>query len=276
MQNKIFQEKIVVDGTFGDKEVHISGCVPYSPKGIQIILLHGVHSTANLRPNNKILFFAELLAQKGYSTWMVETSRMVRDRHNYDDDSSAWIKAAFAGKTFCQEQEDDFRAIHYVLKKSDGKPVWIWGFSLGGAIALSAASEEMFHSRNIEFTPEMIILGGIGITPNPKIVESMGNLPILSTVEKSISKSLLAKVKTKSVISFRGEHDEIFSRASCADLLDKIGIPAEQKIYKEIECVDHSFRMNDEIRTRDIANEMVEFVIRHKNEKEYKNKHNRI
>lgn len=262
MKNAVLTEKFIVEGTFGDKEVYISRCIPKVPNGTQVILLHGVHSTANLKHNNKFYFLAELLSDRGYAPWLVETSRLVRNRQDYAENASDWIVDAFGDKTFHQEQEDVFRAIHYILNDVGKTPVWLWGFSLGGTIALSAVAGEMLYSTGDRFVPESLILSGTGLNAYPEITESMMKRSILSTLYESVSTDILTRIQAGSIISFRGEHDEIFSEKSCLDLLNKINLPSRQKIFQTIKSADHSFRLRDGKKTADIMEEMMDFVIK--------------
>ena len=261
MQSSCFLKRTVIEGTFGDKEVHVSSCLPSDPNGTQVILLHGVHSSANLNSKNRFLYLAEALSEKNYSPWLIETSRKVRNRRDYGDDSSAWITDAFENKTFFQEQEDAFRGIRYVLEKEKNSPVWLWGFSLGGAIALSAAADEKNFLNETNLSPELIVLGGTGIKAASEYTSKMGRMPIVSTIEMSLSEDILDGVRSSSIVSFRGENDEIFTEKSCVDLLDKINVPSENKIYKEIAGANHSFRFANETKTKKAMRDMVEFVV---------------
>ena len=136
----ISSELIKLKGTFGDREVRLCRCDPAAANGVNVVLLHGVHSSANITHHNKFRHLADVLADNGFTSWLVETSRLVRNRHDYGADIAAWVKDAFSGKTFPQEQEDAFTAIREVFRRVKQQRVWLWGFSLGGIIVLSAAA----------------------------------------------------------------------------------------------------------------------------------------
>ena len=234
----------VVPGTFGDNEVRVTSSLPKEPpNGVQVILLHGVHSSANMDENNKFRFLAELLSERGYAPWLVETSRKARNRHDLSNDVSLWIKEAFSGKTFAQEQQDVFNAISEIGREVPDRPIWIWGFSLGGIIALSAAADDM--KRNAAEgspLPERIILSGTGLVAYKEVEERMMSLPILSTLRSEIGADMLAHVKAKRLISGRGSCDEIVSEESCVGVLHEASIPESEKHYFVIDGADHSFR----------------------------------
>lgn len=262
MKSILSTEKIIVEGTFGDKKVCISHCLPNAPNGTQVILLHGVHSTANLKQNNKFQFLAKLLADHGYASWLVETSRLVRDRQIYGENVSDWITDAFGNKTFIQEQEDVFRAVRYILNNSVKTTIWLWGFSLGGSIALSAVAEELTYSNGDSFVPELIVLSGTGLNPYPEIGEVMMKQSILSTLDESIFAEVLANIQAEAIISFHGEYDEIFSEKSCTDLLKKIPLSSKRKAFHTIKGADHSLRVRYGEKDSGIMREMIELAIK--------------
>ena len=112
----------VVPGTFGDNEVRVTSFPPKEPNGVQVVLLHGVHSSANMGENNKFRFLSELLSGRGYAPWLVETSRKVRNRNDFSNDVPLWIREAFSGKTFAQEQQDVFNAISEISGEMPDRP----------------------------------------------------------------------------------------------------------------------------------------------------------
>jgi predicted alpha/beta-fold hydrolase len=233
----------VVPGTFGDNEVRVTSFPPKEPNGVQVVLLHGVHSSANMGENNKFRFLSELLSGRGYAPWLVETSRKVRNRNDFSNDVPLWIREAFSGKTFVQEQQDVFNAISEISGEMPDRPIWIWGFSLGGIIALSAAADNIKRNAGEGSPlPERIILSGTGLVAYKEVEERMMSLPVLSTLRSEIDTDMLAHVKAKGLISFRGSCDEIFSEESCLGVLREASIPESEKHYFVIEGADHSFR----------------------------------
>lgn len=261
MKSILSTEKITVEGTFGDKKVCINHCLPNRSNGTQVILLHGVHSTANLKQNNKFQFLAKLLADRGYASWLVETSRLIRNRQIYAENASDWITDAFGNKTFLQEQEDVFRAVRYILNNSVKTATWLWGFSLGGSIALSAVAEKLTYANGDSFVPELIVLSGTGLNPYPEIGEIMMKQSILSTLDESIFADVLTNIQADAIVSFRGEDDEIFSEKSCTDLLKKIPLSPKQKAFYTIKGADHSLRVRYGVKDSGIMSEMLELVI---------------
>lgn len=255
---RINYKKIIVPGTYGDKEVYLYHCIPEQANGVDIVLLHGVHSSAGLSARNKFSNLAELLLQKGFTPWLVETSRNARHRCEGEEIYN-WACRAFAGKTFAQEQEDVFLAIKEVLSMVASKTVWLWGFSLGGIIAASAAG--LFHMQDNEESPvEKLILSGTGLRAYPEVENQMMKMPILSTLRETLSADMLPLVRTKTVISFRGEFDEVFSEDSCRDFVNRINLPADKKTFLTIKGADHSLRMRNGKADCGILKEMVEYI----------------
>ena len=125
MDRVLDSELYILEGTYGDREVHLCRCMPKHPNGINVILLHGVHSSANLSYHNKFRYLAEILTEKGLTPWLVETSRRIRNRQELKDNITAWIKGAFKEKTFMQEQEDVFIAVRKVLEEAKGESLWL-------------------------------------------------------------------------------------------------------------------------------------------------------
>ncbi len=249
-----------MEGTYGDREVHLCRCMPKHPNGINVILLHGVHSSANLSYHNKFRYLAEILTEKGLTPWLVETSRRIRNRQELKDNITAWIKGAFKEKTFMQEQEDVFIAVRKVLEEAKGESLWLWGFSLGGIIALSAAAGGIVR-EGISPVFDRLILSGTGLISYPQVEENMMKLPILSTLRTAISPEILLQTAAGKVIAFRGDRDEIFSKESCLDLLKRINIPDRDKFFHVIDRADHSLRTRDGAADPSIMDEMLDFLL---------------
>ena len=61
-----FKDEItVLPSAFGDTGVRVSRLFPDRPDGTHALLLHGVHSSANLGHRNKFRHLAEILAARG-------------------------------------------------------------------------------------------------------------------------------------------------------------------------------------------------------------------
>ncbi len=250
-----------IAGTFGDNRVRVTASLPGEPNGVQVVLLHGVHSSANMGENNKFRMLAESLSDRGYAPWLVETSRKIRNRHDFSNDVPGWIREAFSGKTFAQEQQDVFNALSGISEKTPGKPIWIWGFSLGGIIALSAAAYNTnFPEGKGSPLPERVILSGTGLVAYKEVEDRMMSLPVLSTLRSGISSDMLSRVRARGLISFRGSCDEIFSEQSCRAVLDEVGVPEGEKHFFALDGVDHSFRSRYGKADPDIMKEMVERI----------------
>ena len=253
----------LINGTFGDNKVRVTASLPNEPNGVQVVLLHGVHSSANMGENNKFRLLAELLSGRGYTPWLVETSRKVRNRHDFSNDVPGWIREAFSGKTFAQEEQDVFNALSGISGEMPGKPIWVWGFSLGGIIALSAAGDKINLPAGEEYPlPEKVILSGTGLVAYKEVEDRMMSLPVLSTLRSEISADMLSHVKAKGLISFRGSCDEIFSEESCLGVLREVRIPDSEKHYFIIRGADHSFRNRYGKADPGVMEEMVEHLAR--------------
>lgn len=250
----ISSEVIKLKGTFGDGEVRLCRCEPAAANGVNVVLLHGVHSSANLSRHNKFRHLADVLADSGFASWLVETSRRVRDKHVYGSDMAAWIRDAFSGKTFPQEQEDAFAGIREVFRRVKKQRVWLWGFSLGGIIALSAAA--------VLPAVEKIILSGTGLVSFPNVEKYIPTTPILSTLRSTLSPDTIQRVKANGLISFRGSKDEVFPESSCRELFNAIPLPPEAKHFFVVEGSDHSMRMRDSKACPQIMDEMVSCIVK--------------
>lgn len=252
---------LTLKGSFGDGEVHLCHCLPTEPNGVDVVLLHGVHSSANVQRMNKFRHLADVLADRGFTSWLVETSRHVRNRHDYADNIAGWVRDAFSGKSFLQEQEDVFTAVREVIRRSQKLRVWLWGFSLGGIIALSAAAGAIEPLPGGAPAIEKLILSGTGLASYPEVEETMMKLPVLSTLRDTLSPELLSSVRTTGFISFRGTMDEIFPESSCRELVDGVPLPGEQKSFVSVEGADHSMRTRDGRPCPEIMEEMADYIV---------------
>ena len=258
MENIASVENITLEGTFGDKKVLVCRCAPNEPNGVNIALMHGVHSSANFHRTNKFRALAECLAGAGFSPWLIETSRKVRNRHDYAGD---WVEDAFGGKTFPQEQEDVFAALRHIIAAVGDAALWIWGFSLGGIIALSAAASDKFARRpGKDYAFDALVLGGTGLVSYPEVEEHMLKLPVLSTLRAVLSPDMVSEIKTGMFISFRGENDEIFPKEQCVKLVDDVPLPADKKYFYPVPGADHGLRVRDGKNDPSVMQEMTEVL----------------
>jgi dienelactone hydrolase len=247
--------KVILPGTFGDKEVRLRRCIPAEPNGVDVVLLHGLHSSANLMPKNKFRFMAKLLTERGFTAWLVETSRSARNRYAFKDDVAAWVKAAFTGKTFANERDDFFTAIEHVTKAAHGKALWLWGFSLGGVMALLA-------SAAMKISVERLMMSGTGMLSFADIDDELKPLPVVSTLQRDLAPEMTHSVRTGAVVAFRGTEDGIFSSESCLDLLAALTrVPEKLKLFREIAGADHSFRLRYGSPDPTVMREMVDFAV---------------
>ena len=178
-----FKDEITtLPSAFGDTGVRVSRLFPDSPDGTHALLLHGVHSSANLGHRNKFRHLAEILAARGVTPWLCETGRVSVSREECDE-PLAWIEESFGGKTFGEEHDDCLAALNLVLAQKPAK-LWIWGFSLGGIIALLLACLPDVHA-------DRLILSGTGLTATPEAESVMMPMPILSTLRSTVAPDMV-------------------------------------------------------------------------------------
>jgi len=244
-------EKITLKGSFGDREVRVEHTEPFNPNGVQLVLLHGVYSTANLLPNNKYRMLAEEMSKRGFSCWLVETSRNIHNRDDFSDETE-WVKLAFAGKSYADELNDVKVAVREVARRTKGSPVWLWGFSLGGISAAACAADDVFDV-------DRLIVAGSGLYPK-KNMGYMLTLPIMSTLCDVVSADMLSNVKTKSFIAFRGSKDEIFPRKACEKFYSAVKVGRGKKLFLQFEGGDHSLRMTNGVLDKSLLEKMSEIV----------------
>ncbi|MEG2185144.1 MAG: hypothetical protein RRY12_10730 [Cloacibacillus sp.] len=243
----------ILPGSFGLTGVKLSRLFPCAPNGRHVLLLHGVHSSANLSPRNKFRHLAILLAQRGMTPWLCETSRKVANHDAYIDDIPRWIEDAFRGKNFQNEFDDCAAALEHVLQARPAS-LWIWGFSLGGITALALAC------RAVAPVPDKVIVSGTGLISLPHIENTMMDLPILSTLRETINAEMLDGLKAREAVSFRGANDHVFSEAACRDLLAKLPLPNENKRFYTIEGADHSLKTRNGKHDPKIMDEMLSLL----------------
>ncbi len=232
-------KKIDVPGTFGDGlvPVHImrrSGASGGSPL---VVLLHGVHGSANPLPGNKYGELARMLIEQGASCAIVETSRIRRDRESFGEDREAWAHAAFKGKTFFQDHADAVAGIEAAAMEAGIGSIWVFGFSLGGIHAVLAAGSE-----GLSFTPSGIALGGSGYRIRSE-AENALTLPILGSMPGSDPLIEAAgRLRAERLVSFYGSLDSTFPEDTCRRLVELAPLPLEKKGFVVIEGADHAFR----------------------------------
>lgn len=227
-------EVTVLPSPFGDTGVRVSRLFPGEPDGTHALLLHGVHSSANLGHRNKFRHLAEILAARGVTPWLCETSRVSVSREECGDEPLAWIEESFGGKTFAEEHDDCLAALRLVLGEKPEK-LWIWGFSLGGIIALLLA-------RLDEVRVNRLILAGTGLVSMPEVEKIMMPMPVLSTLRSTVEAGMVDDVRAGEAFAFRGTEDAVFSEEACRDLLGSLRIPEERKKFFPIEGADHSLK----------------------------------
>ncbi|EHL69542.1 alpha/beta hydrolase [Cloacibacillus evryensis] len=252
MADRFKNEVTILPGSFGTREVKLSRLYPETENGTHVLLLHGVHSSANLSAHNKFRHLACILAERGFTPWLCETSRRPVDREDYNDNIAGWAMDAFRGKNFKNELDDCAAALCHVESLSPAK-LWIWGFSLGGIIALALACGSGAPI-------EKVIVSGTGLVSMPEAERTMMSLPILSTLRETIDPDMLDDVRAKEAVAFRGTNDGIFSDAACRSLLAAINIPEENKKYLVIEGADHSMKMRNGRHDSKIMDEMLSML----------------
>jgi len=232
-------KRINVPGTFGDGlvPVHIMRRAHASGHSPLVILLHGVHGSANPLPGNKYGELARMLIDQGASCALVETSRVRRDRETFGEDREAWARAAFKGKTFFQDHADAVAGVEAAAMEVGMGPIWIFGFSLGGIHAVLAAG-----SDGLSFTPAGIALGGSGYRIRSGAENDL-TLPILDSMPGSDTLIEAAgRLRAERLVSFYGSLDSTFPEDTCRRLVELAPLPQEKKNFIVIEGADHAFR----------------------------------
>ena len=252
MTEKFKSEIIELPGSYGNRKVKLSRLFPETPNGVHVLLLHGVHSSANLSSKNKFSHIAQILAERGYTPWLCETSRRSTDKTEFDDELSR-VLTLFNGKTFGDESSDCAEALKYVALQNP-RELWLWGFSLGGIIAVLLAC-----TGNIPI--EKVIVSGSGFSCLPEAAAAMLHLPILSTLFSTIDSSQLDNFRANEIISFHGTEDHIFSEENAIELLEKINLPPEKKRFYSVKDADHSLKVRNGKYDLTIMDEMVDKIL---------------
>ncbi len=233
-------KKCTIDGTFGDKSVVLTTGVIDRPRKAAL-LFHGVHSSSSSDPGNKYARIGAALAENGVMPILCETSRKVRNRHDYADKPLEWIFDAFRGKTYLHELGDCFNAYRATRSLSPLLPLTLWGFSLGGLSALLIAGGIASGTGTAEQLDGLILCGsGDSVYPENK---DIFKLPILSTAQNG-SEELAAAAKNLRVNwarVFRGGEDSTFPHDACMRVYDALNV--KDKAFYEVPGSDHSFRL---------------------------------
>ena len=151
----------MLPSAFGDTGVRVSRLFPEEPDGTHALLLHGVHSSANLGHRNKFRHLAEILAARGVTPWLCETSRVSVSREECGDQPLAWIEESLRRQNFRRRSTTTaLRALDLALAQKPAK-LWVWGFSLGGIIALLLACRP-------DVRIDRLVLSGTGSRRRPR------------------------------------------------------------------------------------------------------------
>lgn len=230
--------KNYIDGTFGDKTVILTTGVIDRPRKVAL-LFHGVHSNASSEPGNKYARIGAALAENRIMPVLAESSRKVRNRHDYANVPLRWIYDAFDGKTYAEELEDFYNAYEAARALYSSLPLTLWGFSLGGLSALLIAGGAMTGGAAPSGIEGLILCGsGDAVFPENK---EIFKLPILNSLERNDRLLQAARgVNVRWARVFRGGEDATFPSDSCRRIFDALAV-ADKKYY-EIDGSDHSFR----------------------------------
>lgn len=244
-------------GAFGDGATIVSDLpAPASGKICpRIVLLHGVHGCASPEPENKYGYLARLCNERNADSCIVETSRMRRDRSAFmpedgGDDRVAWALAAFSGKTFAMELFDVCAALERIESDLSPRPTVLWGFSLGGIIAVLIAGgghERLLKDAGLRAPRVNAEFLGVATSGSGDRIrrEAEGSLalPILDSVPPPETLHHAAEnMRTEFFVSFYGDRDMSFDEASVRRIFDLAAVPGGQKVFSVLGGSDHAFR----------------------------------
>ncbi len=254
---------VYLDGSFGDRKVHLHLFTPDQPFRDLVVVFHGVHGNATPEEGNKYGDLGRMIAQRGAAAAVVETSRLRRDRQAFGGDKNRWAVEAFSGKTFAQEIQDLAWAVRGATEEVEAPRLWLWGFSLGGIGAMLIASG-LCSSLGVDSPAsevEGVVVSGTGDVLRDTADLGMLKLPILNNLpDRSLLQDAARNLKASFFASFRGTEDDLFGVASCRRLVDLVPLPEEDKFMQELPGVDHSFRMMNGQPSREPLRLMVDRV----------------
>jgi hypothetical protein len=241
-------ETMSIRGSFGDGRVllHLVGV---DHPGPLVLLFHGVHGCADMTEGNKYGSIARLLLKQRIASCLVETSRLRRDRETFGEDRNSWAKEAFRGKSFSQDLWDLFAAFCYVRTRLPERPLWLWGFSLGGIESLFLLGSTPPHipgcgelpKPDVSCTP-CLFLSGSGDTLRPEAQESR-KLPILdSLLPQENLHEAARRTRVQHLTAFYGSEDTTFSEESCRRLANLVHCEDGNRRFLVLDGCDHSFR----------------------------------
>lgn len=254
-------------GSFGDREVHLFFLSEKAEEKKPLyVLYHGVHGCAQPIESNKYGSLASGLVRKGAVVCITENSRLRRDRETFGLDRRAWAHAAFSGKTFAMEIYDACSALAEAKKMYPERKTILWGFSLGGLIALLMTGE---FTKTLGVLPAPAWKGPHGLVVSGSGDETAGPnrgtppLPILDTLgEKGVLLRAASGAKTLSfALFFYGSRDGTFTEESSRRLFRLIPLSGDRKEFHIITGADHSFRMVDDLPSPKPVEEMVEITM---------------
>jgi dienelactone hydrolase len=238
-----------VPGAFGDRKVIVEHMYQKESRDV-FILFHGVHGTASGVKENKYGNLGRILVSQGARVYLVETSRIRRDRDLFGNDRNAWAWAAFEGKTYGQDLFDNCSALSFILDRVSCS-VNLWGFSLGGLhsiIIRGGAWKKILSGEKMDLPSidvekiKTLITSGSGDSIRKEASNSLA-LPILSTVpEADVLHGAARNITDCRFISFYGENDRTFTLESCRRIFDLVPLEERDKSFNIIEGADHSFR----------------------------------
>ncbi|NLB83759.1 MAG: alpha/beta hydrolase, partial [Synergistaceae bacterium] len=238
-------------GSFGDREVRLFFLSEKAEEQKPLyVLYHGVHGWAQPNESNKYGYLASGLARNGAVVCITENSRLRRDRETFGLDRTSWAHAAFAGKTFSMEIYDACSALAEAQKIYPERKAILWGFSLGGLIALMMSGGETGgFAKGFPLPapawkgPRGLVVSGSGDeTAKPKT--GTLPLPILDSLgEKSVLLRAASGAENLSfALFFYGSRDGTFTEESSRRLFRLIPIADDRKEFHIIPGADHSFR----------------------------------
>ncbi len=254
--------------SFGDGEVLLhffeEGASDDSPL---VLLFHGVHGSATPAEGNKYGYLARSLARSGCLACVVETGRLRRDKATFGDDRVAWAIAAFQGKTFAMEVYDACSALESAVGEWPGRPVVLWGFSLGGIISVLLAGKEVsgFVRQTGLRAPVIpavnaLVVSGSGDRVRTQASDGL-NLPILDTLGSSETVHIAAsKASPDFALFFYGGCDETFDEESSRRIFRSLRLDEEDKAFIILPGVDHAFRTQDGVSSLEPLDRMLEIT----------------